>query len=126
MRFDCLDASYQLIRDLRGPLARIRRTDGRLHTQLRTASASIALNIAEGRGRDGKDRKHHWRIAHGSAEEVCAILRVAEGFGTNPAEEFRAEEDAAQKQGRDSRNPQMAGNDKQQSPRCQGRHQGLQ
>ena len=81
MRFDCLEASYQLIRDLRGPLARIRRADGRLHTQLRTASASIALNIAEGRGRDGKDRKHHWRIAHGSAEEVVAILRVAESFG---------------------------------------------
>jgi four helix bundle protein len=81
MRFDCLDASYQLIRDLRGPLTRIRRADGRLHTQLRTASASIALNIAEGRGRDGKDRRHHWRIARGSAEEVGAILRVAEAFG---------------------------------------------
>ncbi|MCB9897280.1 MAG: four helix bundle protein [Planctomycetes bacterium] len=81
MRFDCLEAAYQLIVDLRQPLIRIRRCDGRLHTQLRTAAASIALNLAEGRGRDGRDRRHHWRIAHGSAEEVGAILRVAESFG---------------------------------------------
>lgn len=81
MRFDCLEAAYQLIRDLHGPLARVRRADAKLHVQLRTAAASIALNIAEGRGRQGKDRLHHWRIAHGSAEEVGAILKVAEAFG---------------------------------------------
>ena len=81
MRFQCLDNSYQLIRDLRRPLEVIRRCDAKLHTQLRTAAASIALNIAEGRGRDGKDRRHHWRIARGSAEEVRAILEVAEAFG---------------------------------------------
>lgn len=81
MRFDCLEASYQLIRDLRQALAEIRRADPKLHTQLRTAAASIALNVAEGRGRDGKDRRHHWRIARGSAEEVGAILEVAQAFG---------------------------------------------
>ena len=90
MNFDCLDASYQLITELRGALLRIRRTDAKLYVQLRTASASIALNIAEGRGRAGKDRRHHWRIAHGSAEEVRAILRVAEAFGDLPARECRA------------------------------------
>ena len=89
MNFDCLDASYQLITDLRGPLTRIRRTDARLHIQLRTAAASIALNIAEGRGRAGKDRRHHWRIAHGSAEEVQAILKVAESFGDLAPRESR-------------------------------------
>ena len=79
--FDCLEASYQLLTDLRQALACIRRADSRLHVQLRTAAASIALNIAEGRGREGKDRLHHWRVAHGSAEEVMAILRVAECLG---------------------------------------------
>ena len=81
MRFDCLEASYRLISELRPPLAAIARCDAKLAKQLRTAAASIALNIAEGRGRDGADRRHHWRIARGSAEEVCAILRVAEEFG---------------------------------------------
>ena len=87
MNFDCLDASFQLIRDLHGPLARVRRADARLHVQLQTAASSIALNIAEGRGREGKDRLHHWRIALGSTEEVGAILSVAEAFGhLTPAE----------------------------------------
>ena len=90
MKFDCLEISYQLIRELRVPLTRIRRVDGRLHVQLRTAAASIALNVAEGRGREGKDRVHHWRIARGSAEEVCAILKVAEAFGDLPIDECRA------------------------------------
>ncbi len=81
MRFDCLDASYELLEQLRRPLAEIRKADSKLHSQLRTAAASISLNIAEGRGRVGKDRTHHWRIAHGSAEEVRAILRVAEALG---------------------------------------------
>ena len=81
MNFECLEAAYQLIEDLKASLSRIRVSDNKLYVQLRTASASIALNIAEGRGRAGKDRVHHWRIAHGSAEETVAILRVAQGFG---------------------------------------------
>jgi len=64
MNFDCLDASYQLITDLREPLSQLRQSDRKLHTQLTTASASIALNIAEGRGREGQDRRHHWRMTH--------------------------------------------------------------
>ena len=76
-RFDCLDASYQLLEDLHVPLTKIRARDSRLHTQLRTAAASISLNIAEGRARAGKDKRHLWRIALGSTEEVQSILQVA-------------------------------------------------
>ena len=90
MNFDCFDASLQLITDLRGPLKRLRRADRKLFTQLTTASSSIALNIAEGRGRAGQDQRHHWRIAFGSAEEVRAILLVAERF-----EYFGADESLA-------------------------------
>ena len=49
--------------------------------QLRSASRSVTLNIAEGRKRTGKDRIHFWRIAAGSAEEVCAGLLYAEAVG---------------------------------------------
>jgi len=41
----------------------------------------MAPNVAGGRGRDAKDDRHHWRIARGSAEEVGAILEVAQAFG---------------------------------------------
>ena len=90
MNFECLEAGYQLIADLKVALSRIRQADNKLYVQLRTASASIVLNIAEGRGRVGKDRVHHWRIAHGSAEETVAILRVAHGFGDLSGRDTRA------------------------------------
>jgi four helix bundle protein len=48
-----------------------------LECQIRRASASIALNIAEGAQRSGKDRLQHYRIAAGSAAEVHAALRIA-------------------------------------------------
>ena len=43
--------------------------------QLRRASLSITVNIAEGVGRTGvRDRKRHYSIARGSAMECAAIL----------------------------------------------------
>jgi|AACY02.8.fsa_nt_gi S23 ribosomal protein. len=47
-----------------------------LADQARRASASVVLNIAEGAGRTGKARLNHYRIARGSAAEVCAVLDV--------------------------------------------------
>ena len=46
-----------------------------LREQLVRAADSVVLNIAEGGGRDpGAARRNHYRIARGSAAEVCAIL----------------------------------------------------
>ncbi len=42
---------------------------------IRSAS-SVPANIAEGHGRTGRDRFHHWRIAYGSAKEVDCHLRL--------------------------------------------------
>jgi four helix bundle protein len=39
------------------------------------------LNLAEGNRRTGKDRRHFFRIAAGSANEVRTALRVAEAWG---------------------------------------------
>lgn len=45
-----------------------------LSDQLDRASLSIALNIAEGAGRAGRDQARHYAIARGSAYESLAVL----------------------------------------------------
>ncbi len=44
--------------------------------QLIRAAASVPANLAEGAGRNGRDRLHHWRIAYGSAQEAESRLRL--------------------------------------------------
>ena len=44
--------------------------------QVIRAASSVPANIAEGAGRSGRDRLHHWRIAYGSAKEVDTHLRL--------------------------------------------------
>ena len=81
MRFEALELSLDVIRSLRGVLPRIQRQDRDLARQIRRAVSSVALNLGEGNRRQGGDRKHLWRIAAGSAEEVRTALRVAEAWG---------------------------------------------
>lgn len=81
MAFDTFDVALDLVRSLREPLAAIAERDPALAQQLRRAAASVPLNVAEGRRRQGRDRVHLWRIAAGSADEVVASLRVAEAWG---------------------------------------------
>ena len=38
--------------------------------QIIRSASSVPANLAEGAGRSGRDRLHHWRIAYGSAKEV--------------------------------------------------------
>ena len=47
-----------------------------LADQVIRAASSVPANLAEGHGRFGRDRIHHWRIAYGSAKEVDAHLRL--------------------------------------------------
>ncbi len=79
--FDALEISLETLDALREPLRVLRSKDGDLYRQVRRAGASMTLNIAEGRRRVGKDRKHLWRVALGSADEVRAALRTAVAFG---------------------------------------------
>ena len=48
---------------------------------IRSAS-SVPANLAEGAGRSGRDRLHHWRIAYGSAKEVDVHLRLLISTGS--------------------------------------------
>ena len=45
-----------------------------LKDQAIRAADSVTLNIAEGTCRSKKSRAHHYRIAQGSAAELCACL----------------------------------------------------
>ncbi len=79
--FHALEVAVELIRSLRGLVARIRRHSPKLATQIHDAASSVAANVGEGNRRAGKDRLHLFRIAAGSAEEIRTHLRVAEAWG---------------------------------------------
>lgn len=79
MAFDVYDRSLDLIRA--APIAKLATCDPDLTKQLRRALASVTLNIAEGNRRNGKDRKHHFRVALGSAAEAAACFEVALTLG---------------------------------------------
>jgi four helix bundle protein len=81
MRFEALEVSIEIVRSLRQPLEILRSRDADLFRQIRRAASSVALNISEGNQRSGKDRVYHFRIARGSAAEVCTALRVAAAWG---------------------------------------------
>jgi len=50
------------------------------------AVTSVPLNLAEGAGRRGRDRIHHWRIAYGSALEARTALEMLVASGSVDAE----------------------------------------
>ncbi len=52
-----------------------------LADQVIRSASSVPANLAEGHGRSGRDRLHHWRIAYGSAKEVDSHLRLLAAAG---------------------------------------------
>ncbi len=71
----------EVIQQLRPLLSLIERKDGDLGRQLRRASASIALNLAEGMYSRGKNRSARYHTALVSARETLACIEVAQSFG---------------------------------------------
>ena len=86
-RFEAYDNALNCVRTLRGVLPTMARADGGLAKQLRRAASSIVLNVAEARGRKGRDRAHLFAVALGSAREALAALDVAEAWGDLRAEQ---------------------------------------
>ncbi len=81
LRFQAFSLSLDVISLLRPLVERVQRHDNSLAKQLRSAASSVSLNLAESRGRTGRDRVHFLRIALGSAEESAACLYVARRWG---------------------------------------------
>ena len=93
MRFLAYDLALDLIRCLREPLALVRRHDATLAKHARDALNSVAQNLAEGSGRAGGDRQHHFSIALGSLREVNAVLDIAAAHGWLVEPPFARERD---------------------------------
>jgi four helix bundle protein len=49
--------------------------------QVIRSASSVPANLAEGAGRSGRDRNHHYRIAYASAKEVDTHLQLLLGAG---------------------------------------------
>ena len=60
-----------------------------LADQVIRSASSVPANLAEGAGRVGRDRKHHWRIAYGSALEVGSHLELLNRVGAIDAVKVR-------------------------------------
>ena len=57
-----------------------------LTDQTARAVTAVPLNLAEGAGRRGRDRLHHWRIAYGSVLETRTALELLVATGSVDAE----------------------------------------
>jgi four helix bundle protein len=57
--------------------------------QVIRSASSVPANIAEGSGRSGRDRMHHYRIAYASAQEVEIHIRLL--LATGAMNHHRAE-----------------------------------
>ena len=77
MAFDAYDRSIQLLSALASLIKKLTTRDPDLTKQLRRAAQSVSLNISEASQRCGKDRRHLFRVALGSAAEVASCLDVA-------------------------------------------------
>ena len=75
---EILDQAVELVRRLKPYIQQIAKGDAELARQLRDASKSVALNLAEGSGCYDGRKRNHYRIALGSARETHISLRLAE------------------------------------------------
>jgi four helix bundle protein len=81
MAFVAYDLCLEYVRVVAPELARVRTCDADLARQAQRALASVCLNLAEGSGRRGADRRRHYRYASGSFREVRAAFDVAVALG---------------------------------------------
>ena len=70
-----------MVRDVRPYADRIAQFDRDLARQLKKSSTSVPLNVAEGAGSRGGNRRQRYDQALGSARETFATLETSEASG---------------------------------------------
>ena len=75
------DVIIDTVAGLRPVMERIGQHDADLARQMRRATASVALNVAEGSSSRGRNRGARYHTAAGSMREVGAALDVAVALG---------------------------------------------
>jgi four helix bundle protein len=73
--------SLEVIRSLRDVVAVFEKRDPDLARQLKRASSSVALNIAEANGSRGRNRGARFHTALGSMRETLACVDVGHALG---------------------------------------------
>ena len=78
---DAQQVTLELITVLRSVVEEVRTRSPDLAEQIRRAATSVALNLAEGTRRGGRDKKRVYRIAAAETQEVKTALGVAAAWG---------------------------------------------
>jgi len=71
----------EMVRNMRLYVEMIARFDRDLARQLKRASTSVPLNVAEGSGSRAGRRRNAYDVALGEAKETLAVLEVAQACG---------------------------------------------
>jgi four helix bundle protein len=75
-----VDSAVDVVRDIADSIRGVRGRHGDLVNQLMRASESVALNLAEGAGRAGRDKAYHYGVAYASAGEAVTALRLLAAY----------------------------------------------
>ena len=84
--FIAYDVSIELIQNLRHLVPIIKQHDHNLADQIQRGATSISLNLNEGSRLTAGNKRKHFDIAHGSANEVKGALDLADAWGLVAAE----------------------------------------
>jgi four helix bundle protein len=75
--FAALEVSYLVIKSVRPLVDVIERRNRELADQILRAAMSVSLNLAEGQRSAKGNKPKHYAVAHGSANEVKAGIKLA-------------------------------------------------
>ncbi|MGE0400813.1 MAG: four helix bundle protein [Kofleriaceae bacterium] len=79
--FVAYEAALEMLRALAPVVEQLKRHNADIADQVVRAGTSVALNLSEGSGRRGRDRKRFFQFAQGSAKEIRGALDTADAWG---------------------------------------------